>query len=386
MSNPGQFITWQPVLTDHQAFTLAELARQAGVPVIAYVTALEDSTRRKQGWSDTQVSGIERHLIPSSRSWLYCHRKLLHHRNDTHIFCGTFQSPLLIYCLIMATWLNIKPYLISEPYCPVAQSYFRKRPGILDQLKATLRPILYRFYAGFIKTKIQGIFSISQLALHQYSKAGVASEKLFPFGYFIPVSVKTLRSARRVQDQHELRVVFVGSLITIKGLDTLVEAMHLLHSRKSKITLDIFGPGDPNLFSLNQNNIRYCGQIPFGSTQEVVAHYDLLVLPSLYDGWGVVINEALCAGVPVICSDRVGAGVLINTFHAGMTFKSSDALGLANCLSMLATEQNLLVGMQQATTKAAASIQPERAASYMLQVFHAPDGEKGLVPSPWYPF
>ena len=286
----------------------------------------------------------------------------------------------------MATWLNINSYLISEPYCPVAQSYFRKRPGILDQWKAILRPFLYKFYSNFIKAKIQGVFSISQLALHQYSKAGIASEKLFPFGYFIPTSTKTLRSARRVRDPHELRVVFVGSLIRRKGLDTLVETMHLLHSRKSEITLDIFGPGDPNLFSLNQNNIRYCGQIPFGSTQEVVADYDLLVLPSLYDGWGVVVNEALCAGVPVICSDRVGAGVLINRFHAGMTFKSSDALGLANCLSMLATEQSLLEGMQQATTKAAASIQPERAASYMLQVFRASDGGKGLVPSPWYPY
>ena len=248
MSQSFKFVAWQPVLTDHQAFTFQELARQAGVPVIAYVAAMEDPTRRIQGWADTQVSTVERRLVPKRGGWRYCYRHLLEHREDVHIFCSAFQEPLMMGCLFMAVWLRVKFYLVSEPYSPVAQSYFSDRPGVADRFKAIARPLIYKLYAIVLKRRIQGIFAISVLALKQYGSSGIAPEKLFPFGYFVPAMNQGRTTAPSASGQPELRLVFVGSLIVRKGLDLLIEAVRCASTTRLRISLDVFGPGDPDAY------------------------------------------------------------------------------------------------------------------------------------------
>ena len=47
-------------------------------------------------------------------------------------------------------------------------------------------------------------------------------------------------------------------------------------------------------------------------------------------GWGVVVNEALCAQVPVLCSDRVGARAVVERFGAGSIYGDSDGYGDGN--------------------------------------------------------
>lgn len=387
MSEVRKFITWQPVLTDHQAFTFHELARQAGAPAIAYVMTMEDATRQAQGWADTQVSTVERRLIPKRRALFYCYRQLLAHRKDVHIFGSAFQEPKMMGCLLLAMWLGVEFYLISEPYSPVAQGYFSDGAKLAGRLKALARPFVYRAYALILKRKISGVFAISKLAVAQYQAAGIASAKLFPFGYFVPRTTDAVTPPAQSFSPQEsaLSIVFVGSLITRKGLDILIEAVRSAHTLGHDISLDVFGPGDPKAFSFDGQRVRYCGRIPFGKTQEVVASYDLLVLPSRYDGWGVVVNEALCAGVPVICSDQVGAGVLVDKFGAGAQFASGDSHALADLLAKLASDRSQMQVMREATAKAAAAIQPEVAAAYMLKVIGAPRAEKALILSPWYP-
>ena len=382
MSTPRQFIAWQPVLTDHQAYTYQALAKQAAVPLTACVLRMEDETRRAQGWRDTQVTSIDRRLIPVSGSLRYCYRQLLEHRKDVHFFGSAFESPVLMLCLLIATCLRIEFYLISEPYSPKSFGYFGDQQQLKSKLKTRLRPLLYWLYAHILLRNVAGVFAISQLAMEQYREAGIPSVKLFPFGYFIPQT--TLPLAPESSD--ELRVVFVGALIERKGLDILIKAVRQLQHDGRKITLHIFGPGDFSAFAVEDPRISYRGLIPFGQTQEQLGGYDLLVLPSHYDGWGVVVNEALCAGVPVVCSDQVGAGVLTNKYGVGMTFLSGKSQALAQALTEIQDNKTALHEMRLATVAAAAAMQPEVAAAYMFKVIAAPARDKAVVPSPWYTF
>lgn len=386
MSDYRKFITWQPVLTDHLAFTFQALARQADAPVIAYVMTMEDATRKAQGWADTQVSSVERRLIPKRRSLIYCYRELRAHRNDVHLFGSAFQNPTMMACLLIAMGLDIEFYLISEPYSPLAQGLLSDGARFVNRVKALARPIFYKAYAVILKRKIAGIFAISKRAVAQYQAAGIAPAKLFPFGYFVPrvVDTPTPLSALAGPKKSALRIVFVGSLIATKGLDILIEAMRSAQLREPDIGLDVYGPGEAQNFSFDGQQVRYCGRIPFGDTQKVVASYDLLVLPSRYDGWGVVVNEALCAGVPVVCSDQVGAGAIIEKFGAGAQFASGDAQALAALLAKLASDRSGLQAMREGAAKAATAIQPGIAAAYMLAVIRAPHESKSLIPTPWY--
>ena len=73
----------------------------------------------------------------------------------------------------------------------------------------------------------------------------------------------------------------------------------------------------------------------------IFAAADAFVLPSRHDGWGVVVNEALGAGLPIIVSDRVGARDLVQ--HGGNGFITSvgDIDGLAGALLKLAQSEEL---------------------------------------------
>jgi glycosyltransferase involved in cell wall biosynthesis len=140
-----------------------------------------------------------------------------------------------------------------------------------------------------------------------------------------------------------------------------------------------------NLITPNGASIHYRGKIPFGQAQCVIAQYDLLVLPSHYDGWGVVVNEALCEGVPVVCSDTTGAGAVAATLGAGLIFTSGDSTSLSDVLARLVAEPSLLKSLRTAAPQAAHTLQPAVAAHYMLDVIRSPADIRASVPSPWYP-
>lgn len=387
MINNRMFISWQPVLTDHQAFTFQALAHEAGVPVVAHVTVMEDAVRKAQGWADTQVNSIERRLIPKHGFLRYCYRQLYEHRAEVHLFASPFQEPRLIFCMLLAAWLGVEFYLISEPYSPNEDGYFSNEHKVIGKLKAVLRPIAYRVYALLLRRHAAGVFTISRLAFAQYKQAGMSPAKLFPFGYFIPrdTPIPLGSSTPQLVPDENLRIIFIGSLIRRKGVDLLQAAVLGVAAKGGKVSADIYGPGDSLPISTNGSNIRYRGLIPFGQAQKVIASYDLLVLPSRYDGWGVVVNEALCAGVPVVCSDTTGAGAVAVAFGAGLCFTSGVASSLRDVLTSLAMDPTQLKSMRAAAPIAARTLQPAVAARYMLDVIRAPAELRPAIRSPWYP-
>jgi glycosyltransferase involved in cell wall biosynthesis len=72
---------------------------------------------------------------------------------------------------------------------------------------------------------------------------------------------------------------------------------------------------------LGINNITMMGFQPHEKIFDFFVSADLLVLPSLHETWGIVVNEAMCFGLPVVVSDRVGAAVdLVRDGYNGYVF------------------------------------------------------------------
>lgn len=384
MSQGRQFVAWQPLLTDHASFTLDALGRLSGRPVIAYASMLEDSTRKAQGWTGARLGQVLLRQLPRRGFFRFALARLRAHRDDVHLFGSPFQEPRLIACAVLAAWSGSEVYLISEPYSPRAEGYLQETGVLQGRLRAWLRPLLYRFYVHLLRPRLAGVFTISSLAFAQYRQAGLPTCRLFPFGYFVPG--ESLPPRTRPAAAGPLRLVFVGTLIRRKGLDLLLAAQRRLHERGVSVQLDVFGPGDPtSWFSATEAGVRYGGKIPFGTAQEVIARYDCLVLPSRYDGWGVVVNEALCAGVPVVCSDAVGAHSVVEAFQSGKVVPGEDPAALADCLLQLATEPGLLERLRSGAHKAAEKLQPAVAAAYLAQIVLSPPAVRPTIGPPWYP-
>lgn len=390
MKNIKKYITWQPVLTDHQAFTYEALAQVSGCPVLAYVSSMEDKVRKKQGWADTTVNSIERILLPKVGFLYYCYCRLKEERDCVHIFASPFQQPRIIVCMFIAVLLRNQFYLISEPYSPNTHGYLSESNRLLGRIKKILRPYLYRVYALIFRSHLSGIFAISPLALAQYERAGVPRNKLFDFGYFVPrvnfsnsPQKKPILNSKPQNVNKGLRLIFVGALIKRKGIDLLVDAVNILYQQGSPICLDIYGYSDKSIYEINNPAITYKGPIPFGGSQRVISEYDLLVLPSRYDGWGVVVNEALCAGVPVITSDATGAGVVACYLGAGLTFESENLEALRDGLLMLIKTPKLLKSLQASTDSARDALQPLNAGYYLNAIINSNNSSTNSIKSIW---
>jgi glycosyltransferase involved in cell wall biosynthesis len=378
-------ITWQPVLTNHQAYTYEALELLSGSKLIAYVAETENSIRKSQGWTETTVSSVTRVLIPKRNFLSFCLNELLKHKNDIHIFASPFQESKLIACLFFARILGLNFYLISEPYSPIEEGYLGDGRSYINRIKAHLRPCIYRIYSLFLRARVGGIFTISKLAYDQYLGHGVPKEKLFPFAYFVPrITQFSLIDRSPLKRPPSLKVVYVGALIRRKGLDVLQDAICTLREKGYQVSLDIYGAGDQGLVFSNFDFISYQGLIPFGDAQEVIARYELLVLPSRYDGWGVVINEALCANVPVAYANTVGAGEVAKNFGAGLSFSSGDSKSLSAVLLALVDDPSLLSALRNQTGIAADSLQPEVGARYMLDMMNFNGRTSEGIKPPWY--
>jgi glycosyltransferase involved in cell wall biosynthesis len=385
MTVARSLVCWQPVLTDHQAFTYEALSKLVGTPMVAYVSSMEDAQRKAQGWSDTQVTSIERRLIPARSALRYCYAQLKEHRLAIHFFGSPFQQPRQMVCLVLAMCLGIEFYLVSEPYSSHEGGYLKDESSLLSRCKLLLRPLAYRFYALCLRKRMAGIFAISRLSLAQYKAAGVPAAKLFPFGYFVPASLPMAEPRGTAPESPGLKLIFVGALIQRKGLELLADAVReVIHSGRN-IHVDVYGPGEVPSYLKQAPGIATHAPIAFGQTGSVIADYDLLVLPSYYDGWGVVVNEALCAGVPVVTSDATGAGRVAAQLGAGITFATGDSNALALVLNRLMDDVHLRSALKLATFAAAKLLQPEVAARYLWDVVQAPGAQKSNVPSPWYP-
>ena len=129
--------------------------------------------------------------------------------------------------------------------------------------------------------------------------------------------------------------LFSGKLISRKEPLLLLEAIS--HCRfKDRIVLMILGDGElkPKVLELGEkvlgSRFIFRGFVNQSQLGKYFIASDLLVLPSNFETWGLVVNEAMQFGLPVLVSDRVGCHPdLVPQGRSGRVFKSQDALDLA---------------------------------------------------------
>jgi glycosyltransferase involved in cell wall biosynthesis len=147
----------------------------------------------------------------------------------------------------------------------------------------------------------------SSYAAHTMVEAGIDPNRI----WIVPYGVDTLAFEQRKQPPPQsgpLRVVYVGSIIQRKGLSYLFEAVRALGRHNVRLTLYTRGTIDQELyghFPDLQPEIRI-GLSGRQLAQEL-HRGEVFVLPSLSEGFGLVVLEAMACGLPVIASDHTGA-------------------------------------------------------------------------------
>ena len=152
-----------------------------------------------------------------------------------------------------------------------------------------------------------------------------------------------------------LRVLFVGALGQRKGLSYLLKAVEMLGSA---VELTLLGrKAADTCVPLNDatGKHRWIPSLPHADVLEEMSRHDVLVFPSLFEGFGLVILEAMSRGIPVITTPNTAGPDIIDNGRDGFIIKIRSAEAIAEKLEELATDSSRLAAMKNAAYNAATS-------------------------------
>lgn len=183
--------------------------------------------------------------------------------------------------------------------------------------------------------------------------------------------------ARRIMcapPAHAPRYVYVGRLAPEKGLDTLLLALHKVRSSQPAAMLEVVGSG-PQVESLKQQAMAlgldeavvFTGSLGQDALGDVYTRATCLVLPSRSEPWGLVVNEALHYGCPVVVSDRCGCvPELVIDGVTGFAFRTDDADDLAEKMAAVANQFSNPVVVASRCLELISNYTPEASAAQIL--------------------
>jgi glycosyltransferase involved in cell wall biosynthesis len=175
-----------------------------------------------------------------------------------------------------------------------------------------------------------------------------------------------------------LRLLYVGRLIELKGIERFIAALcrTLAERPDQEVILTLAGDGDRRVaiesIALPANlRLRLLGPMPYDELPAVYAEADVFAFPSLGDTWGLVVNEAMASGVPVLGSVHAQAvAELVRDGHNGWQFDPlSDASVDAALRSLFTTPPQRRRQMGECAREAALSMAPPVIASRLIDTF-----------------
>ena len=293
--------------------------------VIAPRLAYDD--RAAMGWPKTWTSSTEKMSVEiwkEQKNDTNFH-ELLCGKNGEQIIClfsGITAFPEVEVWFKESLKYNVQRGIITEA------PYTYNKPLWLHKIKFLLKDYRYVKYFDYV-------FAIGE-ECEKYYKGWSKRWKVVSFLY----CTKNHNDNHNDNDNENLSLCFVGSLDRRKNVAVLLEALSLIKKARIKVTIVGDGPERENLKLQSKvlgSNIElyFVGAKPMEEAQKIIAENDVLVLPSLHDGWGAVVNEAMAMGTIPVCSDKCGARALIKKSGFGDVFDVKKPEELANILEKI---------------------------------------------------
>lgn len=269
-------------------------------------------TEKNRAWNVPKNLNFKYKIIPGLNLWLrnravyikpYLFFYLLK-RNPEYVIVGGFSFAALLallYCKIF----NKRLLLWSD-----ATPFSERTTG---KIRNAIRRILVRNSSAFIAsgTEARKYF----ISLGAYPEKVAISIFTLDVEHFSSCCRKLFSKREEIKTRKGLSgriILYSGQLIKRKGVIYLLKAFKILQESMDNISLSILGSGKcekelKDYCLENKLKVSFAGFVQQDSLPEYFTIAELFVFPSLNDQWGVVINEAIATGLPIICSKWVGA-------------------------------------------------------------------------------
>ncbi|MDD3773741.1 MAG: glycosyltransferase family 4 protein [Patescibacteria group bacterium] len=219
----------------------------------------------------------------------------------------------------------------------------KKRTGFKNWLR---KKYLKWFYHGMDAILLPGKANFE----HEKS-LGVPKKKLFIANYTVDVN-RFRQTCRRLNKRRNKKIlgfnqkkliIFSGKYIKRKGIIYLLQAFKNLVRKDNNLGLVLIGDGpEKKIYQqfISDNKIKNKVYLTgFINQKELPKYYkvgDIFVLPSLEENYGLVINEAMACGLPIITTKNVGASYdLVESGRNGFVIKPADSFELQKALKKI---------------------------------------------------
>jgi glycosyltransferase involved in cell wall biosynthesis len=274
-------------------------------------------------------------------------------KNATRLFRTVLPSALLVLgWRLLADWQAV--FMAHRRGIPVwlraETNDLHRRPSCRDPLRRSALHHLFR--------RVDRFLSIGSANRRFYQSFAIPDQAILPAPYCVDHDRFAAAAKELAPRRAELRarwgiptparcLVFSGKLIPRKRPADLLRALELLGD--PNLHLLIVGEGElrPALEQqsaqlrqrFGQDVVHFAGFLNQSEIPQAYAASDLLVLPSEYETWGLVANEALASGIPALVSDRCGcAEDLAARLGTSHVFRMGNPEELANSLRRVLTQ------------------------------------------------
>jgi glycosyltransferase involved in cell wall biosynthesis len=305
-SGVGSIVLVSNTPTPYQLDLLQALADQG--PVAGFFMC-DRAQEQNVSWQLAQPAWLK--IVPAGSGWQKACWILDRHRDvlPRLLILGGFRNPGSLWLLLWARWCKIPVWFWLENPLP--------QVGRLAWLKRLVRHILN----AIVLPWATGVLAVDGRAERAYARYHAIVLRQ-PYAIMADKYVRM-----RAPHAGPLRCVFVGQLIDRKGVPELLAAFERIALTDAVLTLVGQGPlqADVQAFCSRTGHVLK-GFVQPKDLPDVLAAQDVLVFPSRYDGWAVVVAEAMAAGLPVIANVNVGAFAdLVRDGVEGLATPAQDA-------------------------------------------------------------
>lgn len=240
------------------------------------------------------------------------------------------------------------------------ESHLMLKRGFLNQ---TFHQIFCKIFFKFV----DAFLAIGTANKKYYKSFGVSEKDIFLVPYTIDNSrfkVDRDNIQNQIKDlkteigfsQHPT-IIFASKFMERKRPHDLLEAVKILQKEKYEFNTLFVGSGElqTSLYELvnqyNLQNIFFKGFVNQSSLPLYYAACDIFVLPSINEPWGLVINEVMSCGLPVVVANGIGAADdLVQDGVNGFTFEALNPADLADKLKLMLKNHSLRIEMSKQST------------------------------------
>jgi glycosyltransferase involved in cell wall biosynthesis len=230
--------------------------------------------------------------------------------------------------------------------------YLVRAHGSLPRLGKTVPKWIFdRVYGQAILRDSSALVAVSPVEADQYRKSGADANKIamIPNGLelsdFSNLPTRGEFASRFKLKQNTRIILFLGRINRIKGIDTLIKAYSQLvrDRRHSDCLLVIAGPDDGYLREAQLlarrlglgEEILFCGMLNLHEKIAALVDSDVVILPSYYEVFGIVVLEAYACSKPVIASRQQAMEDIVIDRHSGLLFSPGNVEELTSAISLV---------------------------------------------------